>query len=322
MSRLSDFLFNHRLSWRAGLLMTVELLTATAFILAFITLFAGSNRSGLQNNPILTFDTSGVCGQVEKYLRDQIGSQVFDYSPSCSIADWYEVHYLSVCKGDWTNNNSATPSYIKNFSTISCTSQTGGYIFNLAETLAAGVAPAAQTLFANWQYAVLETSVSLGLLGSTIGQLGTSLIAYGVGFFTLTKIETNNHSLRALRIGFINSIASLILSTISSAKITAFAGNLMDERRVTSGINFLVWREKGFYILTWMTTGLTWVALFVAVIFSFAIRDVIERRGSIKLASRSGSTQEGGIQSETAAEEGRVEDQIVSPDRDVSPRPI
>ncbi|PMD34519.1 hypothetical protein L207DRAFT_496293 [Hyaloscypha variabilis F] len=129
-----------------------------ALILCLVTFLAGIDGDVMENNAILTFNTSSL--GMSKYnnsstpaLSENIGSLLppgVTQPPSLTqylgVRDWYSMHYLRTCSGFFTASSSnpslLTPKKIN----ITCTSQGAGYAFILNELLRNGLNPSVQAL--------------------------------------------------------------------------------------------------------------------------------------------------------------------------------
>jgi hypothetical protein len=57
---------------------------------------------------------------------------------------------------------------------------------------------------------------------------------------------------------------------VSSAKITAMIHKLLETKPVVE--NGVAWSTSGFYVLTWLATGLMCVMVTLSVVFAFMLR--------------------------------------------------
>jgi hypothetical protein len=199
------------------------------------------------------------------YLDVQSGAD-FNSTLSSKVYDWYEAHYISVCKGMWRNGVVG----VKDDSTTTCEPKSAGYNFSLAAELAADTTPAAQNLFANWSYGNLPTAGSAVLLVIGIGFLGVSVLAYMYSLATRPTIEPGT-SLFPLRIAFLSSILAAILLTNSAAQITARANKLTNLANWTIPVSLQVWKSNAFYIIMWLSVSLVWVAVAVGTGLALAL---------------------------------------------------
>lgn len=211
------------------------------------------------------FNTSSVNADIANYLSQQNGGDS-DVPLGRKVYDWYEVHYLAVCKGMWSNGVVG----VENASTIQCEPKSAGYTFSLSSELAADTVPAAQNLFANWSYGTLQTEASMVLLAMGIGFMGLSLLAYLYCLITRPMLERAD-SLIALVIALVSHGIAVILLTNSSAEITVKAHKLTDLASVTLPVTLNAWQTKAFYVLIWMSVGFMWGAVPIAVIIALLV---------------------------------------------------
>ncbi|OAL17885.1 hypothetical protein AYO22_11229 [Fonsecaea multimorphosa] len=249
-----------------GLLVGCEVLTSVALVLFVIALCAGMSRGSLEGLAILTVDTSSLANS--------------SADSALAIADWHEAHYLSICSGMWKNH---TASLGKNHSTISCTSQSAGYTFSLAQIV--GGDAGQQLVIADHHRSTLDTKAPFVLLVLGIASMGLTVLSflYGVGVLHSVKrrggpLGKREMPLVVLRMGFFASIASTILLTISSAKITASAGKMAGRIQVDGGKDVHAWMTGGFYAVTWVGMAFVWAALGLVLAAAFKIAGVLERK--------------------------------------------
>ena len=96
------------------------------------------------------------------------------------IRQWYSMHYLAVCQGDWESYLDRQGSHVKNPSTAVCVPQVGGYTFSLASVLAADAVPAAGEYFAGRpDYPIFDTMAPVVTLTLGISFAGLTIIALG-----------------------------------------------------------------------------------------------------------------------------------------------
>ena len=183
------------------------------------------------------------------------------------VPDWYEPHYLSVCRGLWQQHSDGDVG--KNKSSTACTAMNGGYKFYLPALLASD-AGLPISGFLDWSFATIDTAAPFTLLVVGIAFLIVSMITYGYAAVT-TPMLTPQTLLLWPRVGYLASIGAMVTLIISSAKITA------DMRRVTDNGVGNTWSTGGFYIWTWLATGLTCLAVVVAIVFAFRIAKVIRQ---------------------------------------------
>ncbi|KAE9364524.1 hypothetical protein N431DRAFT_550017 [Stipitochalara longipes BDJ] len=239
------------------LLVGIEVLIIVSFVLSILALSAGNSTNYHGQSAILTFNTTSLRGN----------------SPTApAIADWYEMNYLSVCSGMWKAD---TASGNKNQNTITCAHQQAGYTFSLAQTLGSNVG---QLLPAGSTYGIIDTKGPLVLLIIGIALAGTSFtsLLYGV----VVLLLTGTPPLFALRIGYLASIPTAIILTISSAKITALADKMKGATEISPGVVVHAWMGWSFYLSTWLAAGFMWAAVCFSIAGAFKIARSIELQNS------------------------------------------
>jgi len=230
------------------------------FVLSLIALCAGRWPGPLEGFAILTVDTSSLAKSPN----------------SLAINDWYEAHYLSVCTGQW---NSHVAQMGKNHSTAVCWLQDTGYTFSIPNLVP--VEYELQALLAT--YRTLHTRAPFILLVLSIVSKGLAIPAFLYGIIMMAKSRKNGQVVKrdlpliVLRIAFFACIISSILGTISSAKITASAGKSSGTFDLDAGRTIHAWTNSGFLAITWVGTGLVWVAMGLVVAAAFRLAGMLKR---------------------------------------------
>jgi hypothetical protein len=146
----------------------------------------------------------------------------------------------------------------------------GGYNFSLPELLAADVGlPVDSPLLSTWSFAVLDTKMPFICLAIAIAFTGLTVIAYFITIVTTPRLTTES-PLHWPRVGYLASIAALNTLIVSSAKITAMIHKLLGTKPVVE--NGFAWSTRGFYVLTWLATGLMCVTVALSVVSAFMLR--------------------------------------------------
>jgi hypothetical protein len=144
-----------------------------------------------------------------------------------------------------------------------------GYTFSLPELLAADAGlPADNPLFSTWWFAVLHTMMPFVCLTIAIAFINWTVIAYLITIVTMPRL-TAESPLHWPRVGYLASIAALNTLILSSAKITATTHKILEAKPVVD--NGVAWSTDGFYILTWLTTGLMCVIVTLSVVLAFKL---------------------------------------------------
>ena len=148
-----------------------------------------------------------------------------------------------------------------------CTTMGGGYNFSLPELLAADAGlPVDSPFLSTWSFAVLNTKAPFILLAIAIACTSLTMIIYFVVIVTTPEL-TLHIPLFWPRVGYLSSVAALNLLLISSSKITKMAHNLLKNKAVVE--NGLAFWTKGFYVLTWLASGLMIVVLILSIVLAF-----------------------------------------------------
>jgi hypothetical protein len=190
------------------------------------------------------------------------------------IADWYEVNYLSVCSGMWS-----TATGNKNQSTTTCTHQKAGYTFSLAHELGSD---AAQLFPANSSYGIIQTDGILLTVGITFAGISLTSLFYGVA----ALLATGTPPLYILRIGYLASIPTVIILTISSARITSVADKMTGVTEISPGVLVHAWMGWELYVSLWLSAMFMWAALGFSIVGAFKIASALEAEKSRSRLSR------------------------------------
>jgi hypothetical protein len=197
-------------------------------------------------------------------IRNQLANQ--GISNLGNVQDWYEPHYLSVCKGMWQSAS----THVKNEATRVCTVMDGGYNFSLPELLAADAGlPLDSPLLSNWSFAALNTMMPFVCLVIGIACTSLTMIAYFITIVT-TPVLTTKSPLLVPRVGFLASVAALNTLIISSIKITVMTHKLLGTKSVVE--NGVAFSTSGFYAFTWLATALMCLMFTLSVVLAFMLR--------------------------------------------------
>ena len=183
-----------------------------------------------------------------------------------NVRDWYEPHYLSVCKGMWQS----TGTHLKDEASTACTAMSMGYTFSLPELLAADAGlPADSPLFSIWSFAVLKTRMLSVCLTIAMTLINWTMLDYFIAIIMTWRL-TAESPLFWLRQGFIPSIPALITLILLSAEVTARTHKILGAKAVIE--NGVAWSTGGFYVLTWLATGVMCVMVTLSVVLFFKLR--------------------------------------------------
>ena len=157
----------------------------------------------------------------------------------------------------------------KNGSSTICTVMEGGYSFSLTKllTIDAGLS-LDYPLLSNWSFATINTKAPFIELAVGIACVSVTIIAYLITIIAIPNL-TAASPLLVPRIGYLASIAALIMLIISAAKITSIMDNILDDKAVKE--NGLAWSNGAFYALTWVAAGLMLVTFILSLVFAFTI---------------------------------------------------
>jgi len=176
--------------------------------------------------------------------------------------------------------NSDVAAAGKSQRTSICVRQKAGYTFSLAKIVPDD---AVQWLPVDSSYGVLDTKVPLILLTIGIALAGVSLISLLYGVVVLLLRPTSTPPLGILRVGYLASIATAILLTISSAKITALADKMIGATDISPGVTVRAWMGWAFYVSTWLGAGFMWAAVGFSIAAAFRISRALQVQHSIRL---------------------------------------
>ena len=152
----------------------------------------------------------------------------------------------------------------KNQSTSICVCQKAGYTFSLAQSSNAAHLPPLDSL-----YGTLDTKTPLVLLTIGIALASVSLLSLLYGVVVL--LVTSTPPVLVLRVGYLASVPTVILRTISWAKITALADKITGAKDISARVMIHVWMGRAFYVSTWLAAGFMWAALGFSIAGAFKI---------------------------------------------------
>jgi hypothetical protein len=160
-------------------------------------------------------------------------------------------------------------THLKNEPSTVCTAMGAGYTFSLPELLAADAGLLADNpLFSTWWFAVLRTRMPFVCLTIAITSISCTVIAYFITIVTTPRL-TAESPLHWARVGYIASIVALNTLILSSAKVTAVTHKILEAKPVVD--NGVAWSTDGFYVLTWLATGLMCVIVILSVVLAFKL---------------------------------------------------
>lgn len=151
--------------------------------------------------------------------------------------------------------------------------------FSLAKTLGSD---AAQLLPTNSTYGTLDTRTPQVLL--TIGITSSGIYLTSLLYGAAVLLVTSTPPLFVLRVGYLASIAAVIVLTISSAKITSIADKMVGTTYISAGATVHAWMGWSFYVSTWLATSFMWAAMGFSIAGAFKIAQELEVQKSKRLS--------------------------------------
>ena len=112
----------------------------------------------------------------------------------------------------------------------------------------------------NSSYGHMDTRAALVLLLIPIAFLSLSTVFILFGMASITSSRSLRKGVRVLRFPYLMILATPILLTISSAKMTAEARQITGTTEVAPGLWINAWMDSGVYATMWSATAVMWVA--------------------------------------------------------------
>lgn len=255
-----------------------------ALILALLCLFAGSNRTFLQNADVLTLNVSQI-GQIEvfnttseeddnflddlindaqDFANDLIGSAAEAITDRLNISDFYAVHIMNYCEGEFEPNGTASGAS-KN--TTWCSRRNALFHFDPAaiieERLPAGITledlrwPDDIDRAINAIRAASIAQFVFWCLG--IGFAGIAVIAAAFSIFTNGRLTACGVFVLSV-LSFLSLGIAAAIATVAMAKATDAINNYGNDVGVsaTKGVTFLG--------LAWGAAAAMLVAMIVSIV--------------------------------------------------------
>lgn len=263
------------------------LCSAAALVLSFLVLFAGHNTSFLQNTEVLTLNMSrlGHTGNFLQTLENDSGGLLdslinsadntvdsvlsdiaTDIAQALNISDFYNVHILNYCEGEYKPNASEAV-YGKHVSkdTTYCSPIKAGFHFNVTQIVENALPDEISLGDISWPSAIndaekLVRSASLAafiLYVVAIVFIFLAFVGAIFGFFTSGRLSACCNLLidllAFLLIGAASGVATAII-VIAVDKLNQYGNDL--------GIS----ATKGtmFMAMTWAATGVMFIAFLVS----------------------------------------------------------
>lgn len=181
-----------------------------------------------------------------------------------TIADWYDAHYLSICSGMWNHHMGSAG---RNGSTTVCWLQNTGYTFSIGDILDRN----------DVHHRAVQTKAPFILLVASIATMSLTILGFLYGIIIMARPRVKGQLVKhelplvVLRVAFFATIASTILTTISSAKITASAGRSAGTFEVGGEGTVRASSNSGFLAIIWVETVLVWLGLALVLATAFRI---------------------------------------------------
>lgn len=264
------------------------LLCIGAFVLSLLCLFAGSNRTFIQNGDLLTVNMSrlGYVGDVfntsdgdggfldslindaQGELNDLINGATSDIASVLNISDFYAVHVMDYCQGMYEPNGTVAASggsVSKN--TTYCSPRNSLFHFNITEVVDNALPDEINLSDLKWPDAVTDAqntiraasiaTVILYILGVAFS--GLAIIGALVGIFTNGRLSACLNVIIDL-LAFITLAVASVLATIVIVKAVNALNKYGDDIGVSAT------RGNLFLGMTWAATGLMLVATIVSIV--------------------------------------------------------
>jgi hypothetical protein len=152
----------------------------------------------------------------------------------------------------------------------------GGYTFSLPNLLASDAGlPPDSTFLSSCSFAVLNTKGPLIWLAVAIPATGVTALAYLLTMVTTPRLKRGSPLLWP-RVGFLGSIVSLNTLIGAGAMITVLVHRVLEAK--PAGEGEVAWSTGGFFVLTWLATGLMAGMVATEVVFATLC---FERRGPL-----------------------------------------
>lgn len=178
----------------------------------------------------------------------------------------------------WNQHHTASSG--RNGSTTVCWLQNAGYTFSISDIIDRDDAV---------HHHALNTKASFILLVAGIGTMSLTVVGFLYGIIKMARTRAKGQRLNikhdlpltVMRVAFFACIASTILTTISSAKITAAADRSAGGFEViagdaASGTVVHASSNSGFLAIIWVGTALVWLGLALVVVAAFRIAAVLQ----------------------------------------------
>ncbi|KAL6860196.1 hypothetical protein ACO1O0_004222 [Amphichorda felina] len=207
---------------------------------------------------------SKLLDNVGEVGNDLVGDAVDDVADALGISDWYSIHVMNACEGNFKSNGNASSSSLN---TTNCTEASAGYRFNLTELL-------------DKEMSVGPLDVNLNKLGwtddiqkelNTINNMLMGLfILYvlGMGLSSVSILGSASaavlpQTFREVSLADRVSLANLVVAALAAASLTG--ASIVVTVAVTVGIDGInkagekvginVSRGTAFIAISWVATA-------------------------------------------------------------------
>ena len=204
-------------------------------------------------------------------VNNLINGATTDIANKLNISDFYSVHIMNFCEGEFTPNGTAAVNGTKVGKNITeCSSTTAAFHFNITEIIQDALPDKINLTDIDWpqeitdaQNAIRAASIAaVALYAIAIGFAGLAVIGAVMVFLTNGRISACCNLLVDI-IGFIAIGAASAVSTVVIIK----AVNALNKYGNDIGVS----AKKGntFLGMTWAATGLMFVAMVVSLVQLF-----------------------------------------------------
>jgi hypothetical protein len=161
-------------------------------------------------------------------------------------------------------------THVKDTESTICTAMSMGYTFSLPKLLAADAGlPVDSPVFSAWEFAVLHTSLMSVCLVIAMSFLNWAILDYGLAIYKTWGLKAEAPLFWVWQ-GFIPSIPALVVLILESAEVTARMHRIIEAHAARE--KGVTWTTGGFYVVTWLATGLMCVMVALAVVLLYRLR--------------------------------------------------
>ncbi|RVX71549.1 hypothetical protein B0A52_05121 [Exophiala mesophila] len=261
----------------------VTLLCAlVAFILSILCLFAGSNRTFLQDADMLTLNISRIghttlfnttdgdggffdtlINDIQEGINDLVNDVTSDIAEALNLPDFYRVHVMDFCQGIYYPNASLDDPEAR---TTRCSNRTTFFHFEPSKTVEEALPSGITLEDLHWPSEIRTAERSIKVATNAMFVCYVIGIAFaGVGIFTAIWAIISGGRLSALVNLVVDLIAFLglgIASAIATAVIVKGANTI---NKYGERIGIAAYKGSKFLGMTWAATALIFVAAIISV---------------------------------------------------------